>query len=109
MSSDEALPIEAGKEYAFELRIRSDARRPLQYALSQAHAPWENLGLSGGLTLTPDWQTVRRKIVAARDDASARLVLALGGSKEPVEIGAVRLLRGEIEMLPPEPGDSTVR
>jgi hypothetical protein len=95
-----ASPMVAGKQYTFELRARSARPRSLEYAVSQDRAPWENLGLWGRLALTPDWQTVRRTFVATRDDAGGRVILAIGGNTEPVEIGEVRLADGERELLP---------
>ena len=96
----DGLPIEKGQEYIFELRVRATGPRPLQYAVSQDHAPWDNLGLWGKLDLSSEWQTVQRTFVATRDDPSGRLILALGSSTQAVEVAAVRLVHGKQELLP---------
>jgi hypothetical protein len=89
------VPMVAGRHYTLELRVRSEARRPFEYAVSQDRAPWENLGLHGKLELTPEWQTVRRTFVATRDEARGRLILAIGGGTATVEIGEARLTEGD--------------
>src|SRR5262249_22824541 len=94
-----SLPVTAGHAYSFELRARSNGARSLQYTLNQDHAPWENLGLKGGIELGPEWRQVRRTFVAAKDEHRTYLELIVGGDNQAVEIAdepVVRELSGAV-------------
>lgn len=83
------LPIVAGERYALRLRIRADAPRPARLALNPTRAPFEPLGLSRMLELTPEWQEVHEEFCATRSQPDAALMLELGAADPAVEIAAV--------------------
>lgn len=83
------LPIVAGERYLLRLRIRADAPRPARLALNPTRAPFEPLGLSRMLELTPEWQEVHEEFCATRSQPDAALMLELGAADPAVEIAAV--------------------
>lgn len=74
------LSVEAGRYYTVTFEAAADKPRKLGCGVSQAHEPWQNLGLSQQADLTQEWQTFRFGFVAKADDENARVSLAFGGS-----------------------------
>ena len=74
------LSVEAGRYYTVMFEAAADRPRQLDCGVSQAHEPWQNLGLSRQADLKQQWQTFRFGFVAKADDEDARLSFAFSGS-----------------------------
>jgi hypothetical protein len=95
----DGVPLKAGEKYRLEFSVRSEAARPMQYALTQDHAPWDNLGLWGEMKLTTSWQIVSKTFIAKVNDSSTRFIMALGSDAHAVDVSSVRLLHGDEPIL----------
>ena len=94
------LKLERGKFYTVMLNhVAADAPRPLGVSVSQAHAPWENLGLATSCELTTEPRDFRFGFVAGASDDNARIALIVGQSKASVRIGGITLHEGGREGL----------
>jgi hypothetical protein len=64
---------------------KASAPGAIHVNLSQAHDPWQNLGLSGAPRLTTEWQEFRYVVNASQADDNARLSFSnLGGDGRTV-------------------------
>lgn len=97
------LPLIKGETYLLRFEARADEPRPLIASVLQAREPWLELGCSEVVELGPEWKTYEVEFVALQDESDAAIVLALGMSPVPVEIGDVLLLRDSqaVEPRPP--------
>lgn len=93
------LPLVGQEWYSLRFRARAEDVRKMGAAVSQAHDPWENLGLYRSVALMKQWQDYEWEFRASSDDALAQIQFDLGGWKVPVEIGEVRLLRLSHKLL----------
>lgn len=93
------LAVKGGQYYTLSFRAKADKPREIAYGLTMNHAPYENLGLSGNVKLTPEWKAVRIGFTAKADDADARLSFALGTSAASVDLADVSLAPGGREGL----------
>lgn len=93
------LRLKGGRYYTVCFRARADKPRQLGYSVGQDAEPWHNLGLSGGVSLEPDWQAFRAGFVAKEDNHQARLIFSFSGSPVPVELSDVSLCPGGREGL----------
>ncbi|MDT8303960.1 MAG: carbohydrate binding domain-containing protein, partial [Sedimentisphaerales bacterium] len=62
------IPLESGQYYTVIFEAAADEPRKISCSVSQAHSPWNNLGLSRQVELTQQWQTFRFGFVAKSDD-----------------------------------------
>ena len=86
--------VEAGKYYTVTFEAAAEKPRKLSCAVSQAHEPWQNLGLSRGVDLTQKWQTFRFGFVAKEDDQNARVSFSFGGNNIPFYLANIKLHPG---------------
>ena len=93
------LALQAGAYYTVSFQARADARRTIDYAVNQAHEPWQGLGLGASAGLTTEWHTFRTGFVATLNDRQARLSFIVGGHPGAVEFKAARLCPGGQEGL----------
>jgi len=93
------LSLKGGRYYTVRFRARADQPRPIGYSVGQDAEPWHNLGLSGSVSLTTEWQAFRAGFVAKEDNELARLTFAFSGSAVPVELADVSLCPGGREGL----------
>ncbi len=75
------LRLEGGRPYTVRFRARADAGRALQVNVSQAHAPWGNLGLSATVRVGPEWREFQYVFNAAQTDDNARLSFSQFGGE----------------------------
>lgn len=75
-----------GHEYKVSGTLRADRRRTCLLTYSQAHSPWENLGLSQQLDATPEGATFAAAFRPSRTDADAMFVFNLGGNDAPLTV-----------------------
>jgi hypothetical protein len=83
------LRLEKDQPYTLVFWARSDAQRSLSVVVSQAHEPWNNLGLSAWATVTPTWTQFEFVFRASQSDTNARVTLSGFGA-----VGAVTDLAG---------------
>jgi hypothetical protein len=81
--------LAAGQAYTLAFWAKADSPRSVSVAASQAHDPWQNLGLSANPRLTPEWQHFRFIFNASQSDERARVGFSDLGSA-----GAVTMLAG---------------
>jgi len=86
--------IEAGQYYTVTFYGASEKPRKLSCGVSQAHEPWQNLGLSRSVDLTQEWQIFRFGFVAKEDDDNARLSFSFGGNGVPFYFTNIKLQPG---------------
>lgn len=67
------LRLAAGRLYTLTFSAKASAALTLDVSAMMAHDPWQALGLSEGVRVTPEWQTFSRTFVASRSDANARV------------------------------------
>lgn len=98
-----AISLESNRYYTVVVEASSDAPRTVTCSVSQAHDPWQNLGLSRTLNLTPTWQTFRLGFQASQSDDNARVSLAFGNTDIPFALKRIELRPGgQIGLLPEE-------
>jgi hypothetical protein len=88
------FPVKADQYYTVTYQAASDKPRSVSCSVSQAHGPWQNLGLTRRVELGRDWQTFQFGFVAKADDKNARLSFSFGGSKVPFHLAQVELRPG---------------
>jgi hypothetical protein len=99
------LSVRERAPYLLQFRARAAKPRPISFVVSQAHPPWENLGLYKNVTLMPYWQSFEERFTLKADDENARIQFNLDGSGSEVEIEEVRLLRQDtMESVVPAQG-----
>jgi hypothetical protein len=86
--------VEAGRYYTVTFEAAGEKTRKLSCAVSQAHEPWQNLGLSRSVDLTQKWQTFRFGFVAKDDDDNARLSFSFGVNNVPFYLANLKLQPG---------------
>ena len=92
------LSIRADHRYALSFRARADRPRSITFGVSQAHEPWQGLGLYKNVDLTPEWKTFEATLVPTADEDNARIHFDLGDSDIAVELSAIRLRSRPIEV-----------
>ncbi len=88
------LKLEEGRYYTVRFTVAADAKRPLRCGVGQAHAPWQTLGLSREVSLSPEWKTYRLGFTATRGDDNARVSFTLGGADASIHLASVELCTG---------------
>ena len=79
--------------YVLSFRARSESARTMVVAFSQAHNPWDGLGLYQVVELTSEWRGFKEEFEATADDENARIHFDLGASEVGVELADVTLNR----------------
>jgi len=93
------LTFKDGQYYTLIFRIRADKPRSVEFGVAQAHAPWNNLGVSGKVQATGQWQEVRRGFIAP-EEKNGRVIFSFsGGDVTAFELADVRLCPGGEEGL----------
>jgi hypothetical protein len=95
------LYVKEGRTYVVSFRARADAPRRIAFAVSQAHEPWQPLGLYGEADLGSEWRSVRQEFRALKDDDAARVHFDLGGHAAAVELTDVTLREPEGSPIEP--------
>ncbi|MHC4110488.1 MAG: carbohydrate binding domain-containing protein [Planctomycetota bacterium] len=88
------LAVKSGKYYTVTFDAAVDKSRKIGCAASQAHNPWNNLGLSRQVELKNEWQSFRYGFVAKANDENARISFSFGGSNIPVYLANVEFRPG---------------
>jgi hypothetical protein len=88
------LSVQGGEYYTVTFEAAAEEPRKLSCGVSQAHEPWQNLGLSRRVDLAQKWQTFRFGFVAKDDDDNARVSFAFGGGDVSFYLANVELCSG---------------
>lgn len=86
-----SVGIVKNRNYVATFAGRATAPRPINVSVSRGMAPWDSLGLSAGVRLTPEWVRFRLSFEGASESSSSRLVFDLGASSESVELRDVNV------------------
>ncbi|MFC1652518.1 hypothetical protein ACFL3F_02250 [Planctomycetota bacterium] len=76
--NQDSLTLKAGRYYTVMIEAAGVAARSIHCSAGQAHDPWQNMGLSRSLALTPAWQTFQLGFVAKADEDNARVNISFG-------------------------------
>jgi hypothetical protein len=88
------LHLVSGQYYTLKFSARADTDRHFEFAVSEAHEPWENLGLDESVSLDKDWKDFSRGFVAKGTDDQARLAFQFAQVPGKVELKDVSLRPG---------------
>ena len=88
------LAVKSDKYYTVTFEATVDKSRKIGCAVSQAHSPWNNLGLSRQVALKNEWQSFRYGFVAKANDENARISFSFGGSDVPIYLANVEFRSG---------------
>ncbi len=88
------LRLTEGRYYTLSFEATSQTKRQIGCVVSQAHAPWNNLGLSRSVNLGTEWQTFKFGFVATGSDDNARICFAFSGDATAFQIARVELRLG---------------
>jgi hypothetical protein len=70
------LKVQTGRPYTLTFWAKADKPLQLSANLSQAHAPWQALGLNTPIRLTSEWKPFRFVFEPTQDDANARVTFS---------------------------------
>jgi hypothetical protein len=99
------LSVRKKAPYLLQFRARARNPRRISFTVSEAHPPWQRLGLFRQVTLMPFWQSFEERFTPTASDENARIQFNLDGSASEVEIEEVRLLRQDtLESVVPAQG-----
>jgi carbohydrate binding protein with CBM4/9 domain len=88
------LKVKRGEYYTLRFRARGDQPRMIVAQVTQAHAPWKNLGLVRSTRIGPEWTSVTTGFVCLADDENARVSFSLGASTVTTELANVEFRPG---------------
>jgi len=88
------IAVKSEKYYTVTFDAAADKPRRISCGVSQAHSPWNNLGLSQQVELTGNWKTFRYGFVAKADDDNARISFSFGTNNIPLYISNVEFRPG---------------
>jgi len=88
------IAVKSGKYYTVTFDAAADKPRRISCGVSQAHSPWNNLGLSQQVELTGNWKTFRYGFVAKADDDNTRISFSFGTNNIPLYISNVEFRPG---------------
>ncbi len=75
------LRIEKDKLYTIRFSARADTPRTITVSLSMAHEPWEALGGTHQVALTPEWREYELVVLTHQADENARLLFSDMGTQ----------------------------
>jgi hypothetical protein len=97
------LAVKKDRPCTLAFWARSDTPRSISVALSQAHAPWQSLGVGREIALTAEWRQFRHVISPDQSDDNARVLFTnLGGQTGDVWLAGISFRPGGIVGLAQE-------
>ncbi len=93
------LKFKAGTFYTLSFRASADRDTAVGVGATQAHAPWQNLGLGQPVQLTTEPREHRLGFTATASDDDARVSFAVGGAAATIRLSDVVLREGGREGL----------
>ncbi|MHC4641175.1 MAG: carbohydrate binding domain-containing protein, partial [Planctomycetota bacterium] len=88
------LAVKSGKYYTVTFDAAVEKSRKIGCTASQAHNPWNNLGLSRQVALKNEWHNFRYGFVAKANDENTRISFSFGGSDIPLYLANVEFRPG---------------
>ncbi|MHC4693035.1 MAG: carbohydrate binding domain-containing protein [Planctomycetota bacterium] len=88
------LAVKSGKYFTVTFNAAADKPRRIGCGVSQAHSPWNNLGLSRQVELKNEWQSFRYGFVTKANDDNARISFSFGGSDIPIYLANIEFRPG---------------
>jgi len=73
--SHPGVAVRKNHAYTLSCYLRADRTRSLSLNCMMAHEPWERLGFSTTVQLSPEWKEYRFVFLPDRDDANARITI----------------------------------
>jgi hypothetical protein len=102
------LSLKEGQVYTMRFHYKAAAPREIPFEVSMQHPlPWEDLGGSGSVNATTEWQKYEHVFTATKTaDKQARLCFNFGGSTHDVWLAGLNLIEGGSQ--PAIVGDGTL-
>jgi hypothetical protein len=88
------LKLKKGQFYTLSFRGRTEGPKKISVGVSQAHAPWQNLGITSAVTLYPQETDQYYGFTASADDDNARISFSVGAEKGAIYLGNLGLRTG---------------
>jgi hypothetical protein len=110
--SQSGLKLKKGQFYTLSFRCRTDGPKQITATVSQAHDPWENLGLSASVKLYKEDTDQYYGFTATADDDNARICFLVGQETGTLYLGNFTLRTGGqigLDKLNEDPARATVR
>lgn len=85
------IVVHASRPYELKFRARADSAREITVAVSEWHPPWQGLGFTRRIAVTPEWMPWVEQFTLLRDDTNARLHFDVGNHPASVELSDVVL------------------
>ena len=85
------IRILADERYELRFRARSDSVRTLYVAVSQAHPPGRNLGLSREIRVDTTWRDFSQTFRATASDRVAQIYFEFGADQSSVELSGINM------------------
>jgi len=97
--------VKKGATYMLDLKLRANRGETISVDCRMAREPWQNLGFSQRLELTPEWSSHRFYFTCSQDYPAARITLS-GLAKDGLEISVAdaRLKLAAVSGLAPGEG-----
>lgn len=91
------LKMEAGNAYIVKFWAKARQARQIAVNVSQAHKPWENLGLYANVSLKTNWAEYAYTFIATKTDDRSRITFSsFGASGDWVQFASISLKPGGI-------------
>jgi hypothetical protein len=93
--SQAKVPLKKGQFYSVRFRAKANKLGDeLTVSVSQAHEPWQNMGMTASVKLRPEEKEYWYGFTAAADDDNARLVFGPGRQASSIWISRPELFEG---------------
>jgi hypothetical protein len=105
------LKVKKGQFYTLSFRARTEGPKKISVGVSQAHDPWQNVGLTRDITLLPQDADYYYGFTATADDDNARISFSVGGAAGVIYLGNLGLRTGGqlgLDKLNENPANGTV-
>ncbi len=105
------LKVKKGQFYTVSFRARTEGPKKISVGVSQAHEPWQNLGLTSTVALYPQDADCYYGFTATADDENARISFSVGGAAGVIYLGNLGLRTGGqlgLDKLNENPAKGTV-
>ncbi len=86
------LKLQQERYYTVRFCAKAPTPREITVSVTQAHEPWENMGLYQQVHLTAEWQEFTLGFTATRSDGNARLNFAFGADVGDIGLGNISWL-----------------
>lgn len=88
------LAVKKGQYYTVRFHARGEKAGTIDVSVTQAHSPWQSLGLYSEVKLTPQEQAFEYGFTATQEDANARLSILVGEEANTITISDLQFAPG---------------